>query len=173
MQQLGFYFLAVIVALVLQTHLVFRDISVVWHVDLALLVMVSGCLQWKERRALVFGFVTGLMHDALSSDVMGLHAVSKAVVAYAALLLSRNVESHSLVLQSGFAALATALDTVTRLFVLAVFQSRVYPLPMMLQVVIPHALLAAVCMPLIHMGLRTAMQVLHLRPEQGQHDASV
>ena len=61
---LGVYFLAVVVALVLQTHLVFHDVSIVWHVDLALLVMVSGCLQWEERRVLVFGFMTGLMHDA-------------------------------------------------------------------------------------------------------------
>ncbi|ETW93443.1 MAG: hypothetical protein ETSY1_39210 [Candidatus Entotheonella factor] len=108
--QLGFYVLAVIAALVLQTHWVFHHISAVWHVDVALLVMISGCLQWKEQRVLIFGFVTGLMHDALSSDVMGLNAVSKAVVAYAAVLLSRHVQSHSLVLYSGFAAVATILD---------------------------------------------------------------
>lgn len=166
--QLVFYGLAVIVALVLQTHLLFHGLSVVWHVDLALLVMVSGCLQWEERRALVFGFLTGLMHDALSSDVMGLHAVSKAVVAYAAVMLSRHVQSHSLVLQSGFAALATALDTATRLFVLTVFQSRTYPLSMILQVIIPHVLLGVVLMPFIHTGLRAAMQAFHLRPGQGQ-----
>lgn len=163
--RLMFYFLAVIVALVLQTHLLFREVSSVWHVDLALLVMVAGCLQWEERRALLFRFITGLMHDALSSDIMGLHAVGKAVVAYAAILLSRHVQSHSLVLQSGFAALATALDTATRLFVLAVFQSRAYPLSMILQVVIPHMLLGALCMPLIHTGLRVTMQALNLRPQ--------
>ncbi len=166
--QLAFYFLAVIVALVLQTHSVFHGISVAWHVDLALLVMVSGCLQWEERRALIFGFATGLMHDALSSDVMGLHAMSKAVVAYASVLLSRHVQSHSLVLQSGFAALATALDTATRLFVLAMFQSRAYPLFMILQVVIPHVLLGAVFMPLIHTGLHATMQALNLRSAPGQ-----
>ncbi len=171
--QLVFYILAVMVVLVLQTHWTFHHVSVAWHVDLALLVMVSGCLQWGERRALLFGFITGLMHDALSSDVMGLNAVSKSVVAYVALLLSRNVQSHSLVLQSGYAALATALDTATRLFVLAVFQSRTYPLSMILQVVIPHVLLGAVFMPLIHTGLRATMQLLNLRPEQGHRDASV
>jgi rod shape-determining protein MreD len=171
--QLGFYFLAVLLALVLQTHVVFHSVSVAWHVDIALLVMVSGCWQWGERRALAFGFITGLMYDALSSDVMGLNAVSKTVVAYAALLLSRHVQSHSLVLQSGFAALATALDTATHLFVLALFQSRAYPLPMILQVVIPHLLLGAICMPLIHTSLRATMQTLHLRHEQGQSDASL
>ena len=114
--QLGFYVLAVIVALVLQTHVVFHGVSVVWHVDLALLVMVSGCLQWQARRALLFGFITGLVYDALSSDIMGLNAVSKAVVAYVAWWFSRHVQSHNLILQSGFAALATALDTTTRLF---------------------------------------------------------
>jgi rod shape-determining protein MreD len=166
--QFVFYFLAVIVALVLQTHVVFHGVSAVWHVDLALLVMVSGCPQWAERRALVFGFITGLMDDALSSDVMGLHAVSMAVVAYTTLLLSRHMQPHSLVLQSGFAALATALDTAVRLFVLAVFQSRVYPLSLILQVVLPQVLLGAVCMPLIHTGLRVTMQVLNLCPTQGQ-----
>ena len=171
--QLGVYFLAVVVALVLQTHLVFHGVSIVWHVDLALLVMVSGCWQWEERRVLVFGFMTGLMHDALSSEVMGLHAVSKTVVAYAVLLLSRHVQSHGLVLQSGLAALATALDTASRLFVLAVLQSRGYPLSMILHVVISHPLLGAVFMPLIHTGLRATVQILHLPPEKGQGDASV
>ena len=171
--QLGFYGLAMIVALVLQTHLVFDGISIVWHVDLALLVMVSGCLQWEERRVLVFGFCTGLMHDALSSDVMGLHAVSKTVVAYTVLLLSRHVQSHGLVWQSGLAALATVLDTASRLFVLAVLQSRGYPLSMMLRVVMAHLLLGAVLMPLIHLSLRATMQVLRLRSEPGQGDASV
>ncbi len=171
--QFGLYLLAVIVALVLQTHLVFRDVSVVWHVDLALLVVISGCSQWQERRALMFGFITGLMHDALSSDVMGLHAVSKAVVAFAVLFLWRNVQSHSLILQSGFAALAAALDTATRLCLLALFQSRVYPMSMILQVMIPHMLLGAALMPLIHTGLRVVMQALHLRSEQGQSNAPV
>jgi len=170
--QLGIYVLAVVVALVLQTHMVFHRVSAVWHVDLALLVMISGCLQWKEQRALAFGFITGLMHDALSSDVMGLHVVSKTVVAYAALLLSRHVQFHSLMLQSGFAALGTVLDTATRLLMLAVLQTRTYPLFMMWQVMIHHVLLGVVCMPLIHTGLRLTMQALHLRPEQGRGNAS-
>jgi rod shape-determining protein MreD len=171
--QLGFYFLAVVLALGLQTHVVFHSVSIVWHVDLALLVMVSGCLQWEERRVLVFGFVTGLMHDALSSEVIGLHAVSKTVVAYATLLLSRHVQSHGIMLQSGVAALATVLDTTTRLFVLAVLHSRGYPLSMILHVLMSHLLLGAAFMPPIHTGLRATMQILHLRPEQGQGDASV
>jgi rod shape-determining protein MreD len=171
--QLGFYVLAVMVALMLQTHVVFHGVSVVWHVDLALLVMVSGCLQWQARRALLLGFITGLMHDALSSDIMGLNAVSKVVVAYAAWWFSRHVQSHNLILQSGFAALATALDTTTRLFMLAIFQSRTYPLSMMLQVIVSHVLLGAVLMPLVHTGLRATMQAWHLRPGQGQSDASV
>jgi hypothetical protein len=113
------------------------------------------------------------MHDALSSDVMGLHAISKTVVAYTVLLLSRHVQSHGLVWLSGLAALATVLDTATRLFVLAVLQSRVYPLSMIVRVVIAHLLLGAVVMPLMHSSLRATMQILHLRPEPGQGDASV
>lgn len=171
--QIGLYFLAVIVTLVLQTHLVFRAVSAGWHVDLALLVVVAGCLQWEERRALIFGFMTGLLHDVLSSDMMGLNAVSKASTAFVVLLLSRNVPAHSLLLSSGLAALAMSLDTVTRLFVLAIFQSRTYPLPMILQVVIPHAFLGAVLMPLVHTGLRVLTQALHLNTEQGQSDAPV
>jgi rod shape-determining protein MreD len=171
--QLGAYFIAVIVALVLQSHFIFYDVSAIWHVDLALLVMVSGCLQWDERRALVFGFSTGLMYDALSSDVMGLNAISKVVVVYVVLISSRHVQSHSLVLQSGFAALATALDSTMRLFILAVFQSRGYPLAMIVQVVISHVWLGAVLMPFVHLGLRVTMQSLQLRPERGQRDAPV
>lgn len=171
--QTGLYFLAVMVTLVLQTHLVFRSISAAWHVDLALLVVVCGCLQWEERRALLFGFVTGLLHDAVSSDMMGLNAVSKASTAFVILLLSRNVQVHSLMLTSGLAALAMSVDTVTRLFMLAAFQSHTYPLSMMLQALIPHAVLGAVLMPLVHTGLRVLTQVLHLNTEQGQSDASV
>ncbi len=111
--QIGLYFLAVIATLVLQTHLVFRGISAGWHVDLTLLVVVAGCLQWGERRALAFAFMTGLLHDTLSSDMLGLHAVSKASTAFVVLLLSRNIQAHSLVLSSGLAALAVSLDTVT------------------------------------------------------------
>jgi len=170
--QMGFYLLAVIVALVLQTHAVFHHLGTAWHVDVALLVMVSGCLQWEARRTLLFGLMTGLMHDALSSDVMGLHAVSHTVVAYATLLFARHVQSHSPVLQSGFAALATILNTATQLFVLAVLQSRLYPLSMILQVVLPHAILGAIGMPFIHTGLRVAMQTLHVRPGRGQRHAS-
>ena len=171
--QMVFYILAVMAALALQSHDVFHRISGAWHVDLALLVMISGCLQWDERRALVFGLVTGLMHDALSSEAMGLNAVSKTVVAYAALLFSRHAQSQSPVLQSGFAAVATALDTVTRLLVLALFQSRFYPLAMILRVALPHALLGAICLPFIHTGLRAAMRPLRRRPEQGRRHVSL
>lgn len=171
--QFGMYLLAAAVALVLQMHGVFRSVGTVWHVDLVLLVVVSGCLQWEERRALTFGFITGLMYDALSSDVMGLNAVSKVVVAFVVVLLSRHIRSHSLILQSGIAALAMVLDTATRLFVLAMFQSRVYPLSMTLQVVIPHMLLGAACMPLMHTGLRMMLQALHLHRERGQSNAPV
>lgn len=171
--QVGLYILAIIVTLVLQTHVMFREVSAVWHVDLALLVVVCGCLQWEERRALLFGFVTGLLHDVLSSDMMGLNAVSKASTAFVIVLLSRNIQTHSLLLSSGLAALAMGLDTVTRLLVLAIFQSRTYPLPMILQTVIPHAVLGAILMPLVHTGLRGLTQVLHLNPEQGQSDARV
>lgn len=171
--QIGLYFLAVIATLVLQTHLVFRGISAGWHVDLTLLVVVAGCLQWGERRALAFAFMTGLLHDTLSSDMLGLHAVSKASTAFVVLLLSRNIQAHSLVLSSGLAALAVSLDTVTRLLMLAIFQSRAYPFAMILQVVASHACLGAVLMPLIHTSLRALTQVLHLQTEQGQSDASV
>ncbi len=171
--QMGLYFLVAIIALVLQTHLVFRGVSAGWHVDLALLIVVCGCLQWEERRALIFGFVTGLLHDALSSDMMGLNAVSKATTAFVVLLLSRNIQVHSRLLTSGLAALAVSLDTVIRLLLLAVFQSRSFPLSMILQVVMPHAMLGAALMPFVHNSLRGLIQVLHLNTEQGQRDASV
>ena len=44
---------------------------------------------------------------------------------------------------------------------------------MIVQVVIPHVLLGAVLMPLVHIGLRVTMQSLQLRPERGQRDAPV
>ena len=171
--QIGLYLLAVLVTLVLQTHVVFREVGAAWHVDLALLVVVCSCLQWEERRALFFGFVTGLLHDVLSSDMTGLNAVSKASTAFVIVLLTRNIQAHSLLLSSGLAALAMSLDTVVRLAVLAIFQSRTYPLPMILQAMIPHAALGAILMPFVHTGLRGLTQALHLNPEQGQSDARV
>src|SRR5438552_10629062 len=81
------------------------------RVDLILMVVVYFSLFWGWKRALVLGFLTGLCHDALSSEVLGLSALSKSLTAFVVHTLSRNVQGQSLIAQVLFTALAVAVDT--------------------------------------------------------------
>ncbi|MDH3601273.1 MAG: rod shape-determining protein MreD [Candidatus Tectomicrobia bacterium] len=158
---------------VMQTHPVFRSISPGGHIDLALLVVVGFTLLWGGHRALWFGFVIGLVHDALSSQWLGLNALSKSIVVFIVLNLSRNVQQQSPVVQSLFAAAAIGLDTTIRLFMLAVLQSQIVPLAAVLHTLLPHLLLGLILMPGICAGLRLLAHILRVLPEKGQGNAAV
>jgi rod shape-determining protein MreD len=158
---------------VLQTHPVFRSISPGGHIDLALLVVVGFTLLWGGQRALWFGFVIGLVHDALSSQWLGLNALSKSIVVFLVLNLSRNVQQQSPVVQSLFAAAAIGLDTATRWLILAVLHAQIIPLAAVLRTLLPHVLLGLILMPGICASLHRMGHILRVLPEKGQGNAAI
>jgi rod shape-determining protein MreD len=157
----------------MQTHPVLRSMSPGGHLDLALLVVVGFTLLWGGQRALWFGFLVGLVHDALSSQWLGLNALSKSIVVFVVLNLSRTVHRQSPVVQSLFAAAAIGLDTSIRLFMLAVLQSQMVPLPVILRTILPHLLLGLILMPGLCAGLCLLAHTLRVLPEKGPGHAAV
>src|SRR6266487_6468876 len=103
------YVTAVLLALLAQTSPLLFTVGPGLRVDLTLMVMVYFSLFWGWKRALVLGFLTGLCHDALSSEVLGLSALSKTLTAFVVHTLSRNVQVQSLIAQILFMALAVVV----------------------------------------------------------------
>ena len=158
---------------IIQTHPVFRSLSPGLHLDLSLLVVISFALHWGGQRALWFGFATGLVFDALSSQWIGFNMLSKSVTVFVILVLSQNVQHQNPVIQSLFAAVAITLDSAIRLLLLAMFQSQFVALPAILRTLLPHLLLGVILMPIVSTGLRTLAQLLRAEPEKGQGNAAI
>src|ERR671922_1369993 len=98
------YAIAILLALLAQTSPLLATVGSGLRVDLALLVVVYFSLFWRGQRPLVLGFLTGLLQDALSSDVLGLNALSKTLTAFTVHALCQNVQVHSLIAQGLFTA---------------------------------------------------------------------
>lgn len=158
---------------IIQTHPVFRSVSPSGHFDLALLVVIGFALHWGGQRALWFGFTTGLIFDALSSQWMGLNALSKTITVFIILAVSQNVQHRRPVIQSLFGAVAISLDTTIRLLLLALWQSQFVPLPTIFRTLVPHLVLGAILMPVVSAGLRLLAQILRVEPEKGQGNATI
>jgi rod shape-determining protein MreD len=124
--------MAIVLAFVLQTSPLFFSVGAGWRVDLALLVVVYFSLFWDVQRALLVGFVIGLCQDALSSELLGLSALSKSLSAFAVYSLCRNVQAHSLIAQGLAACLAVLVDTSVRLLVMVALQLQAFALPTVL-----------------------------------------
>ena len=124
--------MAILLALLAQTSPLLFTVGSGLRVDLTLLVVVYFSLFWGGERALVLGFLAGLCHDALSSEVLGFSALSKSLTAFVVHTLSRNVQVQSLIAQVLFTTLAVTVDTLARLIVLVVFQLRTLALPVVL-----------------------------------------
>lgn len=167
------YSIAILLACVIQTSPLFFAAGAGLHVDLTLLVVVYFSLFWGGYRALYLGFVTGLLQDALSSEVLGLNALSKSLTAFVVYMLSRNVQTGSLMAQGLFTSLAILLDTLTRLTMMGVLQSHTFSLPTVLSTLVQPALLGVPLMPCVCYGLEALAQGLRLRPEKGQDNATV
>src|SRR5215510_16512820 len=123
------YVTAVLLALLAQTSPLVFTVGPGLRADLALMVVVYFSLFWGGERALMLGFLTGLCQDALSSEVLGLSALSKSLTAFVVHILSRHVQVQSLIAQVLFTCLAVAVDTLARLVVLMVFQLPSLALP--------------------------------------------
>jgi len=170
---LVFYLIAVMVASVIQTSPLFFAVDAGLHVDMTLFVVVYFSLFWGGQRALCLGFVTGLLQDALSSELLGLNALSKSLTAFVVYMLCRNVQTGSLIAQGLFTSVAVLLDTLTRLTMMGVLQSHTFTLSIVLSTLVQQLLLGILLMPCICYGLEALAHSLRLHPEKGQSHAAV
>jgi rod shape-determining protein MreD len=161
------YVTAVLLALLVQTSPLLFTVGPGLRLDLTLMVVVYFSLFWGGERALVLGFLTGLCQDAVSSEVLGLSALSKTLTAFVTHTLSRNVQVQSLTVQVLFTCLAVAVDTLTRLVVLIVFQVPTLALPIVFSTFVQQTLLSILLAPCVYYGLQSAMQYGHIRPDKG------
>ena len=159
---------AILIALLAQTSPLLFTVGSGLRVDLTLLVVVYFSLFWGGERALVMGFLTGLCHDALSSEVLGLSALSKSLTAFVVHTLSRNVQVQSLIAQVLFTALAVAVDTLVRLVVMVVFQLHTLALPVVLSTFVQQLLLSVLLAPCVCYVLQRAVKQGHGRQDKRQ-----
>jgi rod shape-determining protein MreD len=130
------------------------------------MVVVYFSLFWGGERALVLGFLTGLCQDTLSSEMLGLGALSKTLTAFVVHTLSRHVQVQSIMVQVLFTGLAVAVDTLARLMVLLVFQLSTLALPIVCSTFVQQLLLSILLAPCVYYGLQSAMQYSHIRPDK-------
>ena len=161
------YATAVLLALLVQTSPLLFTVGPGLRVDLTLMVVVYFSLFWTWKRAQVVGFLTGLSQDVLSSEVLGLSALSKTLTAFVVHTLSRHVHVQSLTVQVLFTCLAVAVDTLARLVVLVVFQLPSLALPIVFSTFVQQTLLSILLAPCVYYGLHSAMQYGHIRPDKG------
>jgi rod shape-determining protein MreD len=161
------YVTAVLLALLVQTSPLLFTVGPGLRVDLTLMVVVYFSLFWDWQRALVLGFLTGLCQDALSSEVLGLNALSKTLAAFVVHTLSRHVQVQSLTVQVLFTCLAVAVDTLARLVVLMVFQLPSVALPIVFSTFVQQTLLSILLAPCVYYGLQSTMQYGHTRLDKG------
>ena len=159
---------AILIALLAQTSPLLFTVGSGLRVDLTLLVVVYFSLFWGAERALVLGFLTGLCHDALSSEILGLSALSKSLTAFVVYTLSRNVQAQSRIVQILFTALAVAVDTLARLVVLIVFQLRTLALPVVLSTFVQQLLLSVLLAPWVYHVLQMVVKHSQIRQDKRQ-----
>src|SRR6266446_10363016 len=157
---------AILIALLAQTSPLLFTVGSGLRVDLTLLVVVYFSLFWGVERALVLGFLTGLCHDALSSEVLGLSALSKSLTAFVVHTLSRNVQVQSLIAQVLFTCVAVAVDTLARLVVMIVFQLPLLAWPIIVSTFVQQTLLSLLLAPCVCYGLQSAMQHGRVRQDK-------
>jgi len=158
---------AVLIALLAQTSPLLFTVGPGLRVDLTLVVVVYFSLFWGGERALVLGFLTGLCQDALSSEVLGLSALSKSLTAFVVYTLSRHVQVQSLMAQGLFTCLAVTVDTLARLVVMVVFQLPMLAWPIVLSTFVQQTLLSVLLAPCVCYGLQSAMHHGHVRQDKG------
>lgn len=160
--------MAILIALLAQTSPLLFTVGSGLRVDLTLLVVVYFSLFGSGERALVMGFLTGLCHDALSSEVLGLSALSKSLTAFVVHSLSRNVQVQSLIAQILFTALAVAVDTLARLVVMVVFQLRTLAFSVMVSTFVHQLLLSVLLAPCVCYVLQLVVKQARGRQDKRQ-----
>jgi len=103
--------IALIIAVILQWTL--RNVHEVFmYVDFPLIIVVYDALQKNTIRALIFGTISGIAIDALSSGLLGANGFSKTLIAFAVSEIARRVYLDNLLLQIPVIAGACLLDDV-------------------------------------------------------------
>ena len=167
-----FYLLILFVALLLQTHPLMRVLGPEWHLDMSLLVATHVGLFWGGCPAILFGFVAGLALDLLSSDMLGLHTLSKTLIVFVVSSMSPHIQPNRLLTHSAMAGFAVILDTFIRWTTIGLLQPHPFPLATAWGLILPHALLGMILMPLLCWGLCDLEQRLRNQAEKGQSHAS-
>jgi len=167
------YAIAILLALLAQTSPLLATVGSGLRVDLALLVVVYFSLFWHGQRPIVLGFLTGLLQDALSSEVLGLNALSKSLAAFVVYTLCRNVQTHSLIAQGLFTCVAIVVDTLGRLLVMIIFQLNTFEPRMVLSTLILQTLLSLLLVPFVCRGLQALAKGLQVRLEKPPGDTAV
>ena len=167
------YAIALLLALLGQTNTLLSTVGSSLRVDFALLIVVYFSLFWRDSRPLVLGFVTGLFQDALSSEVLGLNALSKTVTAFTVHTLCRNVQVHSLIAQGLFTGLAILVDTLGRLVVMIIFQLNTFEPRIIVSTLVQQTLVSLCLIPLVCRGLQMFAKGMHVRQEKIQESTTV
>lgn len=168
-----FYAIAILLAFLAQTSTLLATVGSALRVDLVLLVVVYFSLFWHGQRPVTLGFLTGLLQDALSSEVLGLNALSKSLAAFTVHTLCRNVQTHSLMAQGLFTCLAIVIDTLGRLLVMIVFQLNTFEPRIVLSTLVLQTVLSVLLVPFVCRGLQALARGLGVRPEKAPGDAAI
>lgn len=100
---------ALILAVILQWTL--RNVHEVFmYVDFPLIIVVYAALQRNTIKALLFGTISGIAVDALSSGLLGANGFSKTLIAFTVSEIARRVYLDNLLLQIPVIAGACLLD---------------------------------------------------------------
>lgn len=157
------YIIVVLVTFLAQTSPLLTTIGSGWRIDLALLVVVYFSLFWNGQRALVLGFITGLLQDALSSETLGVNGLSKTLVVFILQSLCRNVQIHSPIAQGLFAGLAIAVDTGARITVMLMFQLNAFEPRVILSTMAQQTVLSLLIIPFICRAIQALEYGLRVR----------
>ena len=157
------YTLIILIVLLAQTSPLLATVGSGWRVDLALLAVVYFSLFWHGHRTLLLGCLTGLLQDALSSEVLGLNALSKTLVVFVVQMLCRNVQVHSVLAQGLFTCVAILIDTLGRMSLLLILQLYAFDFRIILGALVQQIVLSLCLIPLISYGLHIVAKKLHVR----------
>ena len=164
---------AVLLALLRDTSPLLFTIGSGMRPDLVLLVVVYISLFWGSERAVMLGFAAGLCQDTLSSEVLGLQALSKSVVAFVVQALCKNVQVQSLIAQVLFTGLAIIVDTAVRYVVLMVFQLQALDVRMVFSTMFQQLLISVVLAPVVYRSLQLLVTKGRIRQEKGQRHGTL
>ena len=170
---LVWYIIAVLGAFVLQSNAFFFHVGSGLRVDFVLFVVMYVSLFGGGSRALLVGFLTGLLQDALSSELLGLNALSKTAVAFVLHSLCRNVQVSSLIAQVFLTGLTILVDTITRLVVMGILQSHTFTVTTIVGTFVQQTILSLLLLPVVFYGLQALARCLGIDHPKGQGDAAV